>query len=224
MTEDRPTSVRGAGTSVVTYRFGGREYPMKTVARCLTCMSPYRFEIEEAIVAGRTYKRIAEMVAGYGEDFEIGSRAIADHYYNGHMPLDLANTRQIVESRAQQVGKRIEDETKTLVDGITLLHTVVEKTFERIARGEVEPGVREGLAAAKMLSDIGEYDTAGVEEQAYVEAFMVYQEEAEKIMGVEAFRQFGEALAANPVLQALIARHEGREVVPEEIPAADSQE
>lgn len=224
MTEERPVSVRGAGTSVVTYRFGGREYPLKTVTRCATCMSPYRFEIEEAIVSGRVYKRIEEMVAGYGEEFRISSRGIADHYYNGHMPLDLTNTRSIIEDRAEKVGKRIEDESTSLVDGITLMETVVAKTFEAIVKGEVSPGVREGLAAAKMLADIGEYDTASADQQAYVEAFMVYQEEAEKIMGAEAFRAFGAALAANPVLNALLARYEGEEAAPEAIEGGDSQE
>ena len=223
MSDEEPVSVRGAGASVVTYRFGGREYPMKTVARCVVCMSPYRFDIEEHVVAGRTYKRIAEMVEGYGEEFAVSSRNISDHYYNGHMPLELASTRQVIEDRARKVGKRIEDGLEALVDGVTLMEAVVQKTFEGIAKGQIEPGVRDGLRAAKLLADMGEYDGASVDQQAYVEAFMVYQEEAQRIMGDEAFAKFGEALGANPVLRALAARYEGEEVAPGEVVEPDSQ-
>lgn len=213
MSEDQtPVSVRAAGNSVVTYRFGGREYPMKTVPRCLTCMSPYRFEIEKAIIQGRSYRKIEEMLGGYGEEFAISHRAIADHYYRDHMPLELSDTRQVVEERARSVGKSIEDSVESLVDGVTLMQTVVRKSFEEIASGRAVPDVKSGLQAAKLLSDLGEYDGHGVDQQAYVEAFMVYQEEAERIMGPEAFAAFGEALEQNETLKALAARYEGEPV------------
>lgn len=196
---------------MVTYRFGGREYPMKTVPRCRVCMSPYRFEIEEAIVQGRTYRKIAELTNDLDEDQVLTARHVSEHYYNGHMPLELSDTRQIIEARAERVGKRVEDSLESLVDGVTLLETVVQKTFEKIASGEAQPKVRDGLAAVKMLSDLGAFDGGAVDQQAYVEAFMVYQEEAEKIMGPEAFRAFGEALDRNPTLRALAARYDGEQ-------------
>ncbi len=210
MSEDQvPISVRGLGRSVATYRFGGREYPMKTVARCLTCMSPFRFEIEEAIVAGRIYKRIADQIAGYGDEYAVSVRSIQDHYNNGHMPLELTNTRQIIEARARKVGKAVDESHEQLVDGITLMETVVLKAFEGIAKGTVEVDARAGLRAAKMLADLGEYDGSSVDQQSYVEAFMAYHETAEELMGPEAFAEFGRKLAQNPVLQALASRYDG---------------
>lgn len=213
MTE-QPVSVRGAGTSVVTYRFGGRDYPLKTVARCHTCMSPYRFEIEQAIVAGRTYKKISELVASYGDEENptaVSIRSITDHYHNGHMPLELSETRAIVEARAKRVGKSIADSEESLVDGVTLLSTVIQKTFEAIANGTIEPGVRDGIRAAKMLADLGEYDGSNVDQQAFVTAFIQYHETASQLMDDETFQRFGRMLEDNPVLRALAARFEGEE-------------
>lgn len=208
MTEEA-ISVRGTGTSVVTYRFGGREYPLKTVLRCHTCMSPYRFEIEQNIVAGRTYKKISEMVAGYGEEHAISIRSITDHYHNGHMPLQLSETRAIVEARAKQVGRDIEEGIESLVDGVTLLNKVVMLTFESIANGEIMPGVRDGIRAAKMLVDLGEYDGANVDQQAFVAAFIEYHQTASQLMDDETFKKFGQMLEENPVLAALAARFDG---------------
>jgi len=194
----------------MNYRIGGREYPMVRVPQCLTCNSPYRFEIEESIVSGRTWTKISESLAiTYGDEFAISVDALKDHFQNGHMPLEQAETRTLIETRARRVGKRIEDSAEELVDGITLLSAVVVKTFEEIASGRKTPDISDGIRAAKLLADFGEYDGGGIDQQAYVEAFLVYQEEAEKVMGAELFAQFGEALAANPVLAALASRYEG---------------
>lgn len=209
-------SVRAAGpASVVTYRVGGREYPMKTVPSCKVCKSPHRFEIEEQIVAGRTYQRIVDALP---EDTDLNYRNVGDHYRSGHMPLEMAATRQIVEQRAHRVGKRIEDSQEALVDGVALMEVVVQKTFEEIARGALTPDLTDGLRAAKMLADLGEYDEGGgVDQNAVFEAFMVYHENAKSMMSPEQFEEFGRALDSSPVLKALAARFDGEDVVDAEI-------
>lgn len=209
-------SVRGGGSgqSIVTYRIGGREYPVKTGRQCKVCQSPHRFEIEEEIVAGRTYAKIVDHLP---EGTDISPRNVKEHFNNGHMPLEVSATRQIVEARARRVGKRIEDSTESLIDGITLAEAVVQKTFEAIAKGELKPEVRDGLRAAKVLADLGIYDEGGVDQQAFIEAFMVYHEQAQAHMSPEQFEAFGQALDESPVLQALATRYEGGSVVEGEV-------
>lgn len=197
------------GQSIISYRVGGREYPMKTNRQCKVCMSPHRFDIEEEIVSGRTYRKIVDHLP---EGHDLTTRNIKDHYYNGHMPMAISATREIVERRAQQVGKRIEDSVESLIDGMTLAQTVIQKTFESIARGEQTPDIREGLAAAKLLAALGEYDEGGMDMSAITEAFMVYHEHAQEFMNPEQFERFGQALSANPVLKALASRYEGETV------------
>lgn len=209
------TPIATAGRSVITYRIGGREYPLKTNRQCKVCMSPYRFDIEEAIVAGRVYRKIVESLPE-GADITIDN--VKRHYYADHMPLSVSTTRQIVEDRARRVGKRIEDSIESLVDGITLAETVVQKTFERIASGEIQPGLGDGLRAATLLAQMGEYDQGGVDQHAIVEAFIVYHESAQQFMTPEQFEAFGEMLDRNPVLKALAAKFEGKDVEGETVP------
>lgn len=207
-------AVRGAGRSIINYRIAGRHYPMKNVGQCKTCQSPHRFEIEEQLVAGRTY---AKIIASLPDDADLSVRNVKDHYLNNHLPLEAATSREIAESRARRVGKSIEDYAGSLIDGITLLETVVQKTFEDIAAGRIKPDVADGIRAAKVLAQLGEYDEGGVDQQAIVEAFMVYHEQAQANMTPEQFRAFGEALDENPVLRALASRYDGEQVVSGEV-------
>lgn len=210
-------SARALRQSAVTYRVGGREYPMKTVHQCKVCVSPHRFDIEEYLIAGRTYRKIIEALP---EGHDLNERNVKTHYLNDHLPLEQAGIRAIVESRAQKLGKSIEDSVTSLVDGVTLAQTVVQKTFEDIASGRMSPDVKDGMAAAKFLADLGEYDEGGADMVAITEAFMVYHEQAQEVMSPEQFEAFGQMLAANPVLKALAAKYDGDvvdgEVVEEE--------
>jgi hypothetical protein len=202
----QPASVMAAGKSVVSYRIGGREHPMVRNRRCKVCMSPYRFQIEENLVEGRTYGKI---ITHLPEDHELSTRNIKDHYLNGHMPMEVSATRQVVEAQARRVGKSIENHADSLVDGITLAHTVIQKTFESIAKGETIPTPRDGLRAMKVLSDLGEYDSAGgMDMDAMVEAFVIYMDNAEAHMTPEQFEDFHRALDTNPVLKALERRYQ----------------
>lgn len=205
--------------SIVTYRVGGRSYPLKTNRNCKVCTSPHRFEIEEEIVAGRTYAKIVDHLPE-GHDLTVGN--VKNHYYNNHMPTEASMTRQIVERRAEQVGKRIEDAAESLVDGITLLETVVHKTFEGIAKGEIKPELLDGIRATRILAQLGMYDAAGLDQQAIMEAFMVYHEHAQENMTPEQFERFGEQLAENPVLKALASRYGDDETVSGEVVHAES--
>jgi hypothetical protein len=84
----------------------------------------------------------------------------------------------------------------------------VQKAFEKIARGELQPDLMDGLRAAKVLADIGEYDETGLDSQAMSEAFMIYMETAQDTMTPEQFEEFGRSLDNNPVLKALSSRYE----------------
>lgn len=207
------SSPRTGGTpSVITYRVGGREYPMRVNRQCKVCTSPYRFEIERELVSGRTYRRIVESIP---DDAELSAYNVKCHYLNGHLPLEQAAARQIVENRAKQVGKHIEDGVEALVDGVALAEVVVQKTFEAIAKGELQVEVKDGMAAAKFLADLGQYDEGGADMAAITDAFIVYHEHAQEYMDPDQFEAFGRALNSNPVLKSLAAKYEGRDEVVE---------
>lgn len=212
-----------ASTSMVTYRVGGREYPMRTNRQCKVCMSPHRFDIEQDLVSGRTYQKIIDHLP---EDADLTSRNVKDHYLNNHMPLDITNQRAIIEAQAQRVGKRIEDGAEELVDGVTLAKSVVMKTFEDIASGRIQPEVRDGLRAMKLLADLGEYDEAGgLDMAALTDAFVIYHENARAHMSAEQFSAFEAALESNPVLKALESKAAGErhDTIPGEVTASKEE-
>lgn len=216
-TPTAPAARRQGGSSVIAYRLGGRDYPLRTVAQCKVCSSPHRFEIEKELAAGRVYKKIVESLLIQDPDCDLNPKNVADHYRNGHMPLEVEASRRIVERRAEQRGLDVVAGVDSLVDGVTLAETVVQKTFEAIQRGEIKPDLKDGLTAARLLETFAPADT-GADASVYAQVFMVYHETAQMLMTQSQFDEFGRRLSDNPVLKALIARYsEGTQIEADEV-------
>ncbi len=210
-TPTAPTARRQGGSSLIAYRLGGRDYPLRTVAQCKVCSSPHRFEIEKEIAAGRVYKNIVASLLLEDPDCDLTNKNLNDHYRNGHMPLEVEASRRILERRAEQRGLDVVAGVDSLVDGIALAETVVQKTYEAVQRGEIKPDLKDGLYAARMLETFAPVET-GANAEIYAQAFMVYHEVAQMLMPAGQFEEFGRRLSANPTLKALVARYSEGEV------------
>ena len=197
------------GSALVMYRIGGRSYPLRSVPNCRVCRSPYRLEVENSIVAGRVYSAIAQSLP---EDAGLTARHIGDHYRNGHLPIEVAESRRILEHRAQQRGKDIESGLDTLINGITVAEEIVKRGYEAIQRGDLVPDMKDVLSAAKLLETFGYGDEGGPDQEAIVEAFMIYHETAAKYMDPQTFARFGRDLSTNPILKALVAKYDNAEI------------
>lgn len=205
-TPTAPAARRQGGSSVITYRLGGRDYPLRTVAQCKVCSSPHRFEIEQEIASGRVYKKIVESLRIQDEGLDLNVKNLANHYSNGHMPLEQEASRRILENRAEKRGLDTQNGVDSLVDGMALAETVVQKTYEAIQRGEIKPDLKDGLTAARILETFAPVET-GANAEIYAQAFMVYHEIAQMLMPAGQFEEFGRRLSSNPTLKALIARY-----------------
>lgn len=201
MTEPLPGQIQGAA-SMITYRMGGRDYPLRSVATCKVCRSPSRFEIERELVSGRTYATIARAVSD--TDPDINPRNIRDHYANGHLPMEQEASRRIIEKRAVMMGRSVEEGVDSIVSGLAVAEVVVQKGFEAIARGELRPDMKDVLMAVKILETFGT-GSDGTDESLYVEAYMIFHETASQVMSQEQFADFGRRLNANPSLRRLVA-------------------
>jgi hypothetical protein len=196
------TEPRG-GQSVVVYRLGGREYPQRVVPNCNVCASRYRYDVERAVAGGQPF---AAIVRALPDDAGLSARSIANHSHAGHMPYEQEALRRVVERRAEQLGRDVEDGVEQLVDQVSLAQTVVQQVFTGLAAGELRPDVTDGLRAAKLLAQI-EAEGDGGDKAAWTEAFMVYHSIAKRIMSPEQWAAFGLELSTNPVLRALTARY-----------------
>lgn len=204
-------------SSMVQVRIGGRFYDAIYEPRCNTCTHPGRQLIEAAVLQNYSYRAIARNMSGKeipGPDDvptmmpEIGHASIRNHFVQGHMPMEAAALRRLAEKRAEEIGSKYEEAAEQFVDHHVLASAVVQKTYSRLVMGEIEPEVKDGIAAAKFLSDVERAagGGGGIDSEAWSEAMTIYFETARAIMPPDTWYQFTSALASNPILQAISER------------------
>lgn len=211
---EAPARPGGRPGSVVMVDIGGRKYPMKTVQQCRTCMSPYRLEIEQAILEHRSYKKISEAVA----DREPGPlpnpsyQSIRDHVNRGHMPIGPTAERALVEQRAAQIGRDIEEYAAGLADYRSVNQIIIQRGMDRLARGELRPSMSELLTAIRMEHSMETTSEEGVDSEAWQQALVAYMEVAQQFIPPDSLHAYGQALAQHPVLRAMMSGQAPKEI------------
>lgn len=200
-------------TSLAAYQFNGQIYPLKSVGRCLTCQSPFRVEIEKMIARGVPYARIAQDLDLRQGRNRVSTASMANHFKNGHMPVQQETVRRVLERKARERGESISEAIDARVDGETFAEMILQRTVERVGDGEIAPDIKDGLAAAKLLAELAPHEDAASESD-YVAAFMVYHSIAQSIMTESQFAEYSRRLAANPILRALSEKYSGEESAP----------
>lgn len=186
------------------YRVGGRRYPLRTHPNCHVCQSfEYRAEIENALLKGYSYATVQRSLP---PEAKIGVENIRNHVLGQHLPLDEAMRRVVMEERAREVGLSIEDHEGSLVDHIAFAKMGIQRVAERLAKGEIEPDVKDGIALASLLARIEEEAGEGVDNEVMIQAFMVYMEAMRSICTAEQITAIRERIAANPVMAGLMSR------------------
>jgi hypothetical protein len=219
-------------TSLVQVQIGNVRYNARYHPNCNVCNHPARMEIEHQLLRGLSYRKIA---ATYSEvEYEsqgrvltlpkIGPVAIKNHYTRGHLPVDTAVHRQLVEERAREVGSRYEEMATEFLDSYVAAKTILRKGYDRLVSGEITPDVKETLAAAKMVQEIEDGSKTNLDAEAWSQAMMVYFQTAQELMPEDMWRKFTSQLSTNPILRSLAKKMAGEpedevidaEVVPSE--------
>ncbi len=193
--------------SLATFSVGGRSYPYVTAKGCRVCNSSYRALAEEYTLAGRTWAKIVEALP---DDAGLSARNLADHFRNKHVPVFEASVREHQDREASRRAETVAPAVERLADHLDFTKAVVERVSARLRDGEVQPTVRDGLAAAGHLAQYAP-SLSGVQEADYTEAFIVFHEVAREVLDDEAFMRFGDLLRGHPTLDALLARYEERQ-------------
>lgn len=199
--------------SVAMISVGGENFPMRSSATCHTCQSPHRMFIENQLVRGRGYAAIAREIAEMtpGPLPHPTARTLADHVKNGHLPSPALTRRRIIENRAQEIGVNILGEDD-LIDHVSFARLTLQRTQERILKGEIDPSVADGLNAAKFLHQVEATSPEGYDHESYEVAFRIFFETAQNYMSGADFQAFTGALSRDPILQALAAKQSGQTV------------
>jgi hypothetical protein len=181
-------------TSVI-YRVGGTNYPMRVIQGCGTCRSIHRPEIENLIIMGYSWGTIADHLPAGAE---LSKEQIRRHYETGHMPLPESLRRAVIERRGKMLRLSTADNAAPVVDQWVVVHSIMQRGFERVAMGLEEPDVKDTLAAAKELTAIEA--RAQDEREMNEDAVMAIIEGARSRMSQEDWITFMWDLRENPAM------------------------
>lgn len=200
-------------TSTVMIRVAGREYPAKQVRQCRTCRSQHRGVIEAAITSGMTYEAIeTKVVAVYHDHSPLGPpnrSQIRRHVTNGHMPLPHSAQRKIIEDRAVELGKSIEVGEEILVDNVAAVRSIIQRGFERLQNGDIEPNMGDLLKALQLQAQIdAEHGEGGLDEEVWRDAMIAYMTIVQSVVPPDLMEQIKSEMASSPVLRAIAERRQ----------------
>lgn len=199
---------------MVSIKIGERVYPAYRSNRCQVCIHPGRSLIEERLLLNDTYPTIVEFTRDReAADIDglmvpwptLTVQQLTNHFNKGHCPIDTQVLHELSDQIMTEMGVDYTDVAPRIVSPIILSKLVMARGQERLMRGEIEPTMRETLAAAKLLHDI-EVDTTGAERdrlQAYIDALEIYFNTVQRIVTPEQWSQIGSSLAADPVLREI---------------------
>jgi hypothetical protein len=124
------------------------------------------------------------------------------------LPLNEPTVQALLDERAEERGEAIRPAIESVVEHVDFARGLLSRVRERVADGEIEPGIRDGLKAAEFIA---KYDSAEpVGDDLYVEAFVIYFDTAQQLMTEDQFDQFGDELANNVLLAELMQESERR--------------
>lgn len=194
--------------SVMMVRVGGQDYPYRRVAACSVCNSPYRMSIERALLQGWSYKRIQNSL----DDVEHGPHpqpdqwSIRQHVTAEHMPLPSIARRKIIEKRAGEIGRNIEEDSELLLDTVTVNQMIIQRGFERMINGDLDVSMSDLMNALKLQLQIDQQMGETTDAQAWRDAMMEMLSTARRIMPPELWQRFGAEMKDSPIIAALQAK------------------
>lgn len=204
-------------SALVRVQIGGREYDAARVPQCNTCTHPARISIEKRLLSGHSYRDIAAHYSGTEYDTggeikvfpEVGWMSIRTHFKQGHMPVEAAALRQILDERSAALSEHYEEETARIVDGYGFAQTVVRRAHEDLVSGTLRPSVQDGLAAAKLIAEMEAVTGGQIDGEIWAEAMTRYFEIVRAVVPDDLWEAIGGALMIDPVLKSIQKRIEG---------------
>lgn len=192
-------------TSLVMTRIGGVDYPMRSEASCKTCQSPHRLRIEAELTKGRSYALIRRSLDGLpeGPKGHPSVDSLKNHVRRQHLPLPHATQRRLIERRAEEAGRSIDEGDDPLADYVTVQQMIVQKGVELVASGQLEIKAADVVSASRFLHQVEQAAGENLDTQVWVEAVMEYMEIAKQFIPPEAWPAYGRAISRSPVLKAL---------------------
>lgn len=136
--------------SLASVEVGGQSFAYKIESRCRVCSSSHRLDVERALATGLPYQRIGDM---FGEPDGINARGVKAHVERGHMPVNAPAVLAVAKARSEEVSEAISPLIRSAAANLSFAHAVVDRVRGRLQSGEVQPSVRDGLAAMRLIAE-----------------------------------------------------------------------
>lgn len=126
---------------------------------------------------------------------------MADHLRNDHIPIADPAVIAYRERIAQRDGEAAEEAVEAAADYLELARLVVGQVAQRVAAGESAPSVRDGLTAARLLSELDV--SPSFDQEEIMTGFVEYLQATKAETDPEQFDRIIGRLEASPVLRSL---------------------
>lgn len=183
------------------WQVGGQQYEYAVAAACGVCVWFRRDEVDAQLAAGRCP---ADLVTEWSYTSGPTVAELREHVALGHVPVDqppasVAAATEVTP-RVLSLGSGVASVDEGDVVGFA--EKVLSALSVRIEAGEVQPTMRDGLAAANLLARLDAIrDPAGYVEESTVFGVMeAWGAAAKKVMTGEQMRTFGQILNQDPLL------------------------
>lgn len=155
--------------------------PMITVGQCQTCQHPHRLWIERQVLKGRSYKAIAESLPPDSEGHQLDRRSISNHYSKGHMPLDSAIMRGVLEEEAGVLGQNFEEGVRGAFTNRGALNTLIRKAYEDAMSGVTTVEPRDLIQMVKLYNEMDSSASLAATEEAKL-AVRIFMEAIQNVL------------------------------------------
>jgi len=137
--------------AMTNIRIGKHEIPDVLEPRCHTCTSEHRESIERLLLEGHGYEAVVRRVPQAG----LSARNLKDHVMADHIPIHSAAVVALSDRRAVERGEVLAPVAEAAAGHLEFAKLVLGKVRDKVERGEIEPGLRDGLKAAEILDRAG---------------------------------------------------------------------
>ena len=104
--------------------------------------------MQRAVAQGRSYQRIVEAFPDCGS---VNARGLQAHFANGHVPINAPAVRAVGQARSAEVSDVLLPLIAKTALNLSFAHAVVEWVQARLEAGDLEPSIRDGVAAAELI-------------------------------------------------------------------------
>ena len=200
-------------SSVIQVKVGSRSYNMVENRNCGVCMHPGRFQIEAKILLNFGWTAISRHVSdlnsakvdGSQEDwYALTPAQIKKHYENGHCP-DGNVSRALVEERAKKRGIELSEATTGFVDHVIVQEAILQRGFELLIEGKIEPDAKDLLMASKLRGDAEATNTDNGTVEQWQEFMGIYFSAVQTVVSRDQWDEIVREIQKHPVFSQVNA-------------------